>query len=293
MYSRSAARLLGVAVLRGVGAFVLLVVALMAVAEAEPVQRSFVPPPRPIEQPPPRAAETQPTPQTPPVDPRGTEQVPLIVKVLERPQSETEAAQEIADREQQRARDGLLAKFTDDLALYTEFLAALSALQLAAFLYQGYWLRRTFKSAEDTASRQLRAYVGVREFEIEDFVVGEVPIVRFEIANSGQTPSYRTRIWVGVGYLPNPMEGTFPEPNHGTTFRVLNPADSITRNTRAEGILTQDILDAINAKTTRLWVVGQVEYRDAFGRDHRTDFRSHYDPRNVALAISEDGNDAN
>lgn len=279
--------------LRSVGAFVLLLVALFGVAEAEPVQRSFVPPPRPVELPRPRAAEPQPAQQNPPVDLRGTEQVPLIVKVLETPQSEAAAAQGIADREQQGARDGLLVKFTGDLALFTAFLAALSALQLAAFLYQGYWLRRTVKSAEDTTSRQLRAYVGVREFEIESFVVGEVPIVRFEIANFGQTPSYRTRIWVGVGYLPNPMTGTFPEPNHGTTFRVLNPADSITRNTRAEGVLTREILDAITAKTTRLCVVGQVEYRDAFGRDHRTDFRSHYDPRISALAISEEGNDAN
>jgi hypothetical protein len=286
-------------VLRGAGAFVLLL-ALVGLAEAEPVQRSLAQPLRPVERPPPRPPEAQPTQQsppvelheTPPVELRGTERVPLIVKVLETPQSEAEAAQGIADREQQGTRDGLFAKFTGDLALYAAFLAALSALQLAAFLYQGYWLRRTVKSAEDTASRQLRAYVGVREFEIESFVVGEVPTVRFEIANFGQTPSYRTRTWVGVGYLPNPMTGTFPEPNHGTSFRVLNPGDNITRKTRAEGVLTQEILDAITAKTTRLCVVGQVEYRDAFGRDRRTDFRSHYDPRIAALAISEEGNDA-
>ena len=278
--------------LKGAVAFVLLLAAL-GLAEAEPVQRSLAPPLRPVELPRPRAAEAQPAPQNPPVELRGTERAPLIVKVLETPQSEAEAALGIAEREQQAVQDGRLVKFTGDLALYTALLVALAVLQLAAFLYQGYWLRRTVKSAEDTAARQLRAYVGVREFEIESFVVGEVPIVRFEIANFGQTPSYRTRIWVGVGYLPNPMTGTFPEPNHGTTFRVLSPGDNITRNTRAEGVLTQEILDAITAKTTRLCVVGQVEYRDAFGRDHRTDFRSHYDPRIAVLAISEEGNDAN
>ena len=82
--------------------------------------------------------------QTPTTDQRGTQESPIVVKVVPSTKTPEEAAQDKTDRDQKAENDRNLVKLTFALALVAVF-------QLIVYAYQAKKLRETVKSAGEQA----------------------------------------------------------------------------------------------------------------------------------------------
>ncbi len=174
-------------------------------------------------------------------DSRGTEQSPLVVKVLPPVGAQTEANQEVEDRWRKAANDR-------NLVVLTGVLAFVGFLQLLVFGYQAYKLRQTVESAGEQAEAMerpieeaarsatameniaatiqsgnqevMRAYLTVtvgtalhqerREGQSDLKFEG-----RPQLLNTGNTPARKVRIRIAAEILPIPIpEGfAFPLPD--------------------------------------------------------------------------------
>jgi hypothetical protein len=94
--------------------------------------------------------EATPAPQPTNNEQRGTEQAPLIVKVVPAAENEAETAQDAADREEKSANDRRLV-------IGTFVLGAVGILQLLVFGYQAVQLRKTVKAASSQSEAMERA----------------------------------------------------------------------------------------------------------------------------------------
>src|SRR5713226_1393554 len=115
----------------------------------------------------------QQTEQAPAADQRGTEQSPVIVRVVPTPKSESETAKDARDRQEkaeaERTKaelDRKLVDFNSDLAYYTKILAWVAGFQFLALFGQVIFLRLAFQEsrragdiARDAMVASNRAYV--------------------------------------------------------------------------------------------------------------------------------------
>lgn len=163
----------------------------------------------------------------------------------------------------------------------------------------GLWIKtdRLAKGAEETAERQLRAYIGVESvaFEAPDLRLGDyapqdrnsvgVPCRNFAcvtIRNFGQTPalSVQTFIYLATTGFATRLPIEFLRANDAD---VVDAED--TRETRDIPMLQRsqpykarlavwDLTDVRRAhlKTATLYIFGRTYYRDAFDRPRRTTF---------------------
>lgn len=128
---------------------------------------------------------------------------------------------------------------------------------------------------EDTAKRQLRAYVGLKSYEIEGTAVGEHPKVTLLFQNAGQTPAHDVtcRYGVGVDHFPQPQLAGAANLPEAKSVAVLLPGATMKQSLVGTGpVLRQVEIDAINAGTAAIYCFGVVKYRDIFGEPQQTDF---------------------
>ena len=156
-------------------------------------------------------------------------------------------------------KDEILVAFTVILAFSTIFL----------------WVatRDLVESAERTAKRQLRAYVGVDEVSIKVVERDKKPFIYVRIKNYGQTPAYSLRYWADIIIAP-----TFPDQS---AFKdrtwcgesVLDPGSVFGIYSQKTDALLPDEADAIGRDTKRIYFMARIVYRDAFGKKRHTDIR--------------------
>lgn len=194
---------------------------------------------------------------------------------------------------QQQVRDAEMAGFQADEAA-DEALARqdqmVSASNRAANASQ-----KQVETAQDTARRQLRAYVHVTPRPPTGLVAGESPRRGIEYNVLGQTPAYdaQVRMRIMLGPYPMPVDITryyLRKPYQPVNKAAIFPGDklwamdSLTCVSAAGTIITdcklsQESLDALaKDKTVRLYVFGMVKYRDAFQRVHHIPFCFSRDP---------------
>ncbi len=119
------------------------------------------------QQPPPKDAtpgqQQQEQPQTsqqaPATTQRGTEQAPIVVKVLPTPKTETEAAQEAQERVQRATNEQQLIQFNRWLIIIGAAQLVVFTGQLLVFWYQALKLRQTVRAAADQ-SGEMKKSVG-------------------------------------------------------------------------------------------------------------------------------------
>jgi hypothetical protein len=182
---------------------------LMATTLAADRRPHPAPPPTRLQQP----QKANPNQQQLDHDNRGTEQVPLVVKTItpERSQDDIQREKEKAELDRKTVQltgdlvsyTWLLFVATSLLALATAGLAAVAFFQMrdarksmahsitltnAAVAHADH-AERAIKVAEDTAERQLRAYVFVGQAVVLD-PDGPNPRLDIRFINSGQTPAY-------------------------------------------------------------------------------------------------------
>lgn len=154
------------------------------------------------------------------------------------------------------------------LVLFTGLLVLVGATQI-------YWVRKTVRSMEDTAVRQLRAYVSLGATgKITNDFNPELPAFQIRIRNTGQTPAYNVKSWRGIGIheLPlvndlNPIAGGAMD-----TDVVLGAGGDHMLPIRRERSFTPEELKGVEAGTHAIYVFGKVEYLDAFNKPRYTNF---------------------
>ncbi len=132
---------------------------------------------------------------------------------------------------------------------------------------------------KDTASQQLRAYLGVYSQPIRKAAkAGERPFTEFKLTNFGATPAHDIRVKAAcylsaIPHTPADPEPPFSaEPGHGGF--ILDPHQERVVGGRAPMDLTSAQLQALDADTDddgrgyRLCMRGQVSYIDIFGTTH-------------------------
>ena len=106
-----------------------------------------------------------------------------------------------------------------DTIFHAEFWTALATIAIAAFTLTLKWStdrlwtagERQLAHFEDTAERQLRAYIFPRHTKLIDF--NSNPLVQIIFKNSGQTPAYDTALWATVAVAAYPLENEPERPS--------------------------------------------------------------------------------
>lgn len=158
---------------------------------------------------------------SPAQDLRGTRSVPLIVEPLE-------SAQDARDKREQAQYRAFDSGTTRWAMWLTGGMLLVAAMQAWFFFVQLRLMRasmkvaetaaaateRTVETMEDTARRQLRAYVSVDRAWVE-FPEPGVPSVTVIVRNAGQTPAHDVRHWIHQWIEKYPLQVELPTPPFG------------------------------------------------------------------------------
>ena len=153
--------------------------------------------------------------------------------------------------------------------------------------------------AQDTAKRQLRAYVtvnGVIRTRDPGDLNGEGFAVLIDVKNNGQTPASDLLQWARIEIREFPLATDLPIHCLENAPRGILPPE--TKNlafptfTRALTIIEEN---AVLANHTAVYVYGEVDYLDVFGDRHLTQFRFRCNGQGYGLGMfkaDSEGNNA-
>lgn len=169
-------------------------------------------------------------------------------------------------------------KITDSLlVVFTAFLAAYT---IRLF----YATRRLAEGGEDTARRQLRAYINVSAKKLENVIESRVPRFVLTAKNFGQTPALNVRTLHGCRIVESAELGEFhvepinPNKKEGSRS-ILAPdstesSESFLHEARKRVTLGGSLWGELNfSGKKRISIDGWIEYEDVFGQRHWTKFR--------------------
>lgn len=254
---------------------------------------------------------------------RGTTEQPLVVEVI-RPQAEQDKAAHEDKAEHEKAhREQQLVDATWGLVLVTGLLVVGTGI-LAVFTYrlwddargtskrQGAEMRRSLafsaratraatqqvKIAEETAERQLRAYVMTGAFDVEGIADGKTPSVTIELKNSGQSPARHMTSRLDIALLENPPPvSKFTLKGIETNSRSpVAPGGSYAVTVFLDRPISDQDIIVLKGGRWALYVWGQIDYIDAFDKPRWTTFRAVFGKQQIAeepyhMGVCEDGND--
>ena len=178
------------------------------------------------------------------------------------------------------------------------FMVILTAI-LAACTY-GLWheTKKIVKVTEQTAKRQLRAYVSARLADGEKVFLDEnnclsVPLI---IENHGQTPAHNFRKSVFVNIFKHPIENVLDPPEYeGGSIACLFPGQKTRMYPTLPRPLNNAEITSIKNGEGSFCVWGYLEYVDIFGITQMSEFRMFStgdDLERGELAYCEKGNNA-
>ena len=143
------------------------------------------------------------------------------------------------------------------------------------------WLtRRAVKAAQDsvrvaqdTAKRQLRAYLVAQNFRLTGFVADQVPMLTFRLKNTGQTPASELRERYEIFYRSGPFHEMESQPvrfsrpykpsRRGT---IIGAGEAITYRCVFDAAVTAENVEDVRNGKFVMFVAGAFSYRDTFGR---------------------------
>ena len=171
----------------------------------------------------------------------------------------------------------LLRQFVEGIEPYGEALTALSGVAVAFFTATMWWTtRRMWKAnilqlrhSEDTAQRQLRAYIFVIKGIVQNVEAGKRAEVVIHIKNTGQTPAYDLQSWAAVDAddLPR-LKPFFSNWGFETSGRKspVGPGEASTVFLETLNPVLPDTITRMKSKRRAIWAYGQIRYRDAFNQ---------------------------
>jgi hypothetical protein len=212
--------------------------------------------------------------QPPTADERGTNNLPLIVKLAPTPQSQAEAAEKSDEEKDQLSSNWWLVRAT-------WLLAIIGLLQLCVFGLQARRLRQTIKTMDETAVRQLRAYVsaqmGVGNIPVQNLTSTAAVNTHVLIYNHGRTPAYQVEVLAGIDVLPYPLSANYrlpavTPPPRPISKTVIHPDGHTINGTFSAAPISAFQMNQIQTGSHRLYVFGTIKYIDAFKKPRTTTF---------------------
>jgi len=236
-------------------------------------------------------------------DQRGSQDSPLVVKVIPPAKTKEETEQETKDRNDKATNDRNLVKGT-------YILAGIGLLEFVVFGYQAIQLRKTVQSAakqseameryiaeaersatametisnviEDGNKAVMRAYLTVLIGDAlwQERRVGQDDL-KFEakpnIVNTGSTPARKLRIRIRADILPIPIPATFDFPLPPADDSYFAGSIGAHQTSSTGSVINYFVPDAEVASikegmTKALCVWGNITYEDIFGNPHYTKF---------------------
>jgi hypothetical protein len=210
-------------------------------------------------------------------DQRGTQQAPFVVKVLPTPKTNEEATQEAKERNEKEALNRRITDATDTIAYFNKILAAVAVLQFLALIFQAWMLRRTINTSRSSE----RAYVTMsHEAPGVVFDTEGLSSLTIKIKNYGRTPAKVTDTLLKPVILP-PSEKLPPKPNYIREKENLESPKAFL--VRDDYFIVTEYFDtkeqlAIQEGPAILYLIGYVDYVDAFDRRHRGGYARKYVP---------------
>jgi len=216
-------------------------------------------------------------------DDRGTENSPIVVKVLSTPKSNEEAIADAAEQKYKIAVDWRLVVFTGCLVI-------VGALQLIVFGLQAVWLRKTVYATQKsvhTFQASERPHIFVTVHKLDPFGSYDswhtFPSIKVGVTlnNYGKTPAILTRARCIVR-ITNEFPNIFNEPQGDRTD--IPEGLAVAPNDKAEyqwdfpNISASDWQNAVN-NNLMLICYGIIQYKDIFDVIHETGFCWNYQNR--------------
>ncbi|MEA2899715.1 MAG: hypothetical protein QOJ84_5330 [Bradyrhizobium sp.] len=236
---------------------------------------------------PPPTQSTQPN-QTPKPYERGTEDSPIIVKVLPTKESDEKATADARHENEKAENDRRLARFTEALFWATGALSVIALFQLFVFGWQGVQLKRSVSAAKEATELGNREFISTHRPKIIvyglDFcgnLAEEKPVpISFRYVNAGDSDAKIT----GFGSHIERVDTKAKLPS-GIEFKHQEIEPPIEVPSGMHGFrLTPDTVDPLNIVTMgeimdedRLFCVGYVLYRDGNGTRRQMGFCRQYD----------------
>jgi hypothetical protein len=196
-------------------------------------------------------------------------------------------------------------RFFTDLKV-TDVLIAISSVFLALFTARlwistaGLWetALRQSRHLENTAERQLRAYVNIWDAEIIFTSVADVsPNVQIKFRNTGQTPAYRVMNRCNYFFSLIGTPNSFMLPSDGARYADLGPGQHSTATIIVPLAQWERNRPHILAKRIILYAFGEISYFDTFEKRQFTKYRLQIpvDDEGITdgrLLFSEGGNES-
>jgi hypothetical protein len=175
----------------------------------------------------------------------------------------------------------------DTLAQWIAALAAIGSVGVSIWAVRlvGRSLKETRKAtstaitsnriAQETAKRQLRAYVLVVECYFES--VGDTNFrLVLKIKNFGQTPAYKLSVKVKARTFSIINKMSFTEPDESTSHFTLGPGGTFPQ-VHVVSELHPILVSAMRAGGEDVYVWGRISYQDCFGAIQQSHFRLLHD----------------
>jgi hypothetical protein len=225
--------------------------------------------------------------QKPEEDKRGTKEFPLFVQPTTSP-AQDEAAEAKRIKEEKAAQQ----RHAENIATANHAVIASGIQAFILFVTIGVMIW--------TATRQLRAYISVTQ---ADKALINVPgkfdergiDIHLMVKNLGKTPAFQVRYGINADMLHHPLQSDPPRPEvkHGNTYIVPGGDIEIIGRWRAGWDLP--MIDTNTGDDLRLYVWGEVHYKDAFKKKRFVKFRYFRERPGHGFELNSchEGNDAN
>jgi hypothetical protein len=134
--------------------------------------------------------------------------------------------------------------------------------------------QQALRHAEETAERQLRAYVHISRAGIK-FDPPESPEWHLEIKNFGQTPAYEVSQWTHIWITDRPLKEPLPIPaaDFKTAKSILAPGNHEIMQWTKEPPIPTASLPLIGTPVGTIYIYGEIKYVDAFKKQRFTKYR--------------------
>jgi hypothetical protein len=255
------------------------------------------------------SSQSKPSAQPSATDQRGTDQVPLAVKILPAADAKQQADKADQERKEKAIIDEKIAfetqriaDYTDRLARFTVLLFCIAVLQAGMFFWQLRYMNSGVKDARiaadasketalatrdsvnlarDNAERQLRAYVFVDSAQVVNVIEGGgSPESHVVIKNFGQTPAYDVVNISGIAMDEYPSPPTLNLTMTDEDFGAEKPAMAMGPSDTSFSVIPSkrppvppEIRSAVINGTWVVYVYGEIRYKDVFGRKQWTKYR--------------------
>jgi hypothetical protein len=237
--------------------------------------------------PPAPAPSAQPNQTSKPYE-RGSEQLPVIVKILPTKENEEKAAADAHREDEKTANDARLARFTELLFWATGALCIIALFQLVVFSWQGYQLRETVKATKEAASVANKEFISTHrprivlhsiKFGSAEDMDDPVPI-EFRYVNIGDTKGHVTEIGTRLIYTKKDMVESDLD---FKVDKIIPPMEIESgafgfRLTAEKNDFGLDAAMHVRADPVKLFCIAYIVYRDDMETIRQMGFCRQYNP---------------